>query len=721
MKSTRKLIVFILLLSSTASARKPTANRVKNTPHAYLRKATRRNKKRVTKISTTTVNRKKLSRFETRKLKSTEIWQSLGLKDDGVAYGNVGWSLSLSSDGHTVAVATQYKANWNTFGHVDVFGWNGTAWNRVGKRIEGDPLSTVESVSISGDGKRVAIGEPNFNQSAGRARVFTWNGDTWSQMGHSIRIEEGGMVGTGESVSLSSTGNVLAVGAPSTSTLSRNGQVRAYFWNAYDWRPLGQPIEGKHNHDQYGWSLALSADGHVLATGGYNGGDESANAGVYELSDHVWVQMGSEFTAAMTYDSYHMDYLSLSSDGKTFALGEPGDNTKGHYAGRARVFHWQDDNKWTQIGQDIFTESAGNRNSGYLGYSVSLSSQGDSVAVGGPTHGSKHLTVSSGRAVVFKWDGFAWAQIGQDFDGTGDYQHVGWSVALSSDGNTFAIGESSSRDIGHVKVYQIPIAATSVGSQGDLHYKTWKGEHYEYHGQCDIMLIKDDNFANGRGLQVQTRTKNGRFWSFNQAAAIMIGNDTLEIEGIKEAIQGDEGNRYWINGVYQGPLKTLGGFPVKNQIEYHTRRNFIVDLDSVYPGQKIVLSTWKEFVRVDIQNGTHESFGKSVGMLGDFSTGKILARDGSTELDDFLEFGNEWQVLPSEGMLFHKLKEPQFPNKCTLPDNNPRGDRHHRLEKVKVSEKEARDACSEISDEHDFNDCINDTVATQDLDMVTAY
>lgn len=189
-----------------------------------------------------------------------------------------------------------------------------------------------------------------------------------------------------------------------------------------------------------------------------------------------------------------------------------------------------------------------------------------------------------------------------------------------------------------------------------------------------MMLLKEENFADGLGLQIQIRTKILRSWSFNQAVAIKIGNDILEIEGTtddqlrKGAENQQSSNIYWINGVYQGPLKTIGGFPVRIQVVPYRRRrrNYIVDLGSVYPGQKIVLSTWNEYVRVDIQNGTLESFGKSVGMLGDFTTGKTVARDGITELlHDDLEYGSEWQVLPSDdGILFHNAIEPQFPNKC---------------------------------------------------------
>lgn len=60
---------------------------------------------------------------------------------------------------------------------------------------------------------------------------------------------------------------------------------------------------------------------------------------------------------------------------------------------------------------------------------------------------------------------------------------------------------------------------------------------------------------------------------------------------------------------------------------------------------------------------TSESIGNAVDVLGDFRTGKTLARGGATKLDDFSMLGNELQVLPHENMLFHDISKPQFPEK----------------------------------------------------------
>jgi hypothetical protein len=53
---------------------------------------------------------------------------------------------------------------------------------------------------------------------------------------------------------------------------------------------------------------------------------------------------------------------------------------------------------------------------------------------------------------------------------------------------------------------------------------------------------------------------------------------------------------------------------------------------------------------VDIQNATTTAFGKTVGLLGDFTTGKTLARDGTTELHDFADF---WKRMASATKWWH--------------------------------------------------------------------
>jgi len=191
----------------------------------------------------------------------------------------------------------------------------------------------------------------------------------------------------------------------------------------------------------------------------------------------------------------------------------------------------------------------------------------------------------------------------------------------------------------------------------------------------------------------------------------------LDVEITSVPGSGEDKRHYHINYEHLGPLTDLGGYPVT----ISPRNNkYTIDLDSKYPGQKIEIKTFKEFVSVKIIGATEESFGNAVGITGDFKTGNTYARDGSTVLNDFNELGMEWQVLPSDGKLFHEMARPQFPELCYLPED-PRGDRARRLAESDISEEAAEKACANLKDELDRKDCVYDILATQDMDMVGAY
>ena len=233
-----------------------------------------------------------------------------------------------------------------------------------------------------------------------------------------------------------------------------------------------------------------------------------------------------------------------------------------------------------------------------------------------------------------------------------------------------------------------------------------------------MVLLKDDDFADGLGLRVHIRTQIVRFWSYIRSATIQIGEEILELEGSGDSTA--DSNNYWYNYEYQGDLEDgLSGFPIVPKIHSPSKRSLTIDLNKKYPGQKIVLATFREFVRVDFVNGTKEAYGDTVGLLGNFTSGQTLARDGSTVLNDFYELGSEWQVLPFEPMLFHDVRQPQFPAKCIEPID-PRGERRRQLGELSVTEDQAEAACAHLN-AFDRKDCVYDILATQDLDMVGAY
>jgi hypothetical protein len=145
-------------------------------------------------------------------------------------------------------------------------------------------------------------------------------------------------------------------------------------------------------------------------------------------------------------DDWSGQSVSLSSDGKTVAIGAEGYDGNGDRSGHVRIFQWTESTSaWTQMGADINGEASED----YFGDSVSLSSDGKSVVVGAPYNGGNGE--DSGHVRIFQWAEATstWRQVGADIDGEKRGDKFGSSVSLSSDGKSVAIGAE-----GYVRIFQ---------------------------------------------------------------------------------------------------------------------------------------------------------------------------------------------------------------------------------------------------------------------------
>jgi hypothetical protein len=383
-------------------------------------------------------------------------WNQRGLDIDGEASIDLsGWSVSISSDGSVVAIgATGNDGNDTDSGHVRVYAWNGTAWVQRGLDINGEAAgnNSGQSVSISSDGNVVAIGahrnDGNGN-SAGHVRVYVWNGTAWVQRGLDIDGEAANNY-SGWSVSISSDGKVVAIGAyGNDGNGSDAGHVRVYAWNETAWVQRGLDIDGEAADDYSGYSVSISSDGKVVAIGAYGNDGNGSDAGyvrVYAWNETAWVQRGLDIEGEAADDNSGKS-VSISSDGNVVAIGAPGNDGNGSDAGHVRVYAWNG-TAWVQRGLDIDGEAASDRS----GWSVSISSDGNVVAIGAT--GNDGNGNSAGHVRVYAWNGTAWVQRGLDIDGEAADDNSGFSVSISSDGNVVAIGAPGNNGYnGHVRVY----------------------------------------------------------------------------------------------------------------------------------------------------------------------------------------------------------------------------------------------------------------------------
>jgi hypothetical protein len=245
--------------------------------------------------------------------------------------------------------------------------------------------------------------------------------------------------------------------------------------------------------------------------------------------------------------------------------------------------------------------------------------------------------------------------------------------------------------------------------KGDPHIETWSGIKYDFHGVCDLVLLHNPGFEQGLGMHIHVRTKRLKQFSYVSSAVLRIGDETLEVMGdIHE-------NLYWLNKQPNENLeKGISGYPITYRKVNSKQHNFTVELGD---NKSIVIKTFKKFVRVSFVGATQQSFGTSRGLLGSFGSGKMMGRDNVTVFENTDEFGQEWQVLTYEDMLFHNVEGPQAPAKCEMPvASNLR----RRLAESQISEDDAKIACARVNRE-DFDLCVFDVMATGDVDVFGAY
>ena len=114
-----------------------------------------------------------------------------------------------------------------------------------------------KSVVLDLKRSEVVLNDENGSNS-GHARVYQWNGSIWSQLGSDINGEAGNDH-SGWSVSLSSDGTIIAIGAIyNDGNGGDSGHVRVYRYSFAEWSQIGSDINGEVSGDRFGHSVSLS-------------------------------------------------------------------------------------------------------------------------------------------------------------------------------------------------------------------------------------------------------------------------------------------------------------------------------------------------------------------------------------------------------------------------------------------------------------------------------
>ena len=361
----------------------------------------------------------------------------------------------------------------------------------------GEDFQFGTAVAVSGDGNTMAVGAvgetsaskginsvPSGNAPySGAVHVYSRSATGWKQQAYvkASNTAEGAQFGG--SVALSKDGNLLAVGAPGESSAAKGingdqndrsiddaGAVYLFTRNGTMWTQQAY-VKASNTFATdtgyaFGTALALSADGKTLAVGsaaeasngwGVNGNqtDHSAqDAGAvytFVYDGNNWSQQGYLKPWNTTAGGGLFGYaVGLSGNGDTLAVGAQNEDAT---RGGVYVFR-RAHGVWSQ--ETRFPDAPNAEGDDQLGCSVAISDDGNTIVSGAceedallvgiqpPTAGGNDRSTDVSTGAAYVWvhgaDGRWSLQTYMKSFNTRVNDQFGWSLAMSGDGNTIAVG-----------------------------------------------------------------------------------------------------------------------------------------------------------------------------------------------------------------------------------------------------------------------------------------
>ena len=305
------------------------------------------------------------------------------------------------------------------------------AWSKISELV-GASGDRLRDLTLSSDGMTMAIGlSGSQNYYAGEVKVYRKANDTWIQVGSALlgtqpldRLSLGYSGNFGSEIKLNSTGTVMLVSepnrdGPSIGGASNYGMTQAYQFNGNEWVAMGEPIlKGLGT----GNSIAIDSSGEkiaVLSAGRY-GFDITRT---YDWDGSNWQSTGEFTTADRGLYNSERTSLGMSDDGNVLVVGKPD----------GVLVYERINGNWVIRGLEFDNGISGDDS----GFSVDISSDGNTVVIGSPHMGNS--ANGKGSVSVHDWNGSEWIMRGGLLPEPDQSEHrIGHTVAISGDGNSVA-------------------------------------------------------------------------------------------------------------------------------------------------------------------------------------------------------------------------------------------------------------------------------------------
>lgn len=378
-----------------------------------------------------------------------------------------GLSIALTDDGNTLAVGApressnasgvdgdQTNNEESESGAVYIFNRSGTVWSQQAYLKASNPQSGDgfgHSVALSNNGNTLAVSAPregsnatgvdgdqanNDARESGAVYVFSRHDSVWSQQAYlkASNTKKGDRFG--QSLDISGDGNTLAVGAQwedsnatgvdgeqTNSHAENSGAVYVFSRSGASWAQQAYlKASNTGEEDMFGFSVSLSGDGNTLAAGAIyedsgaigvdgdqnnNGAENSGAVYVFSRNDGIWSQQAYLRASYPGEEAEFGFSVSLSDDGNTLAVGEPGESGSGGGVGGGEVtlpvevpksgavyLFSRENTVWSQ---KTYIKAPSSKEDEQFGVRVALSGDGKTLAVGAPSEGSSATGVGGDR------------------------------------------------------------------------------------------------------------------------------------------------------------------------------------------------------------------------------------------------------------------------------------------------------------------------------------
>ena len=367
------------------------------------------------------------------------------------------------------------------------------------------------SIALSQDGTILAVGAPwatiDGKLTAGMVQVYQQRnsngggggGGGWDTRGPAVVGQNAGDQ-FGSSVSLSSDGSVLAVGAPTYTGVgnkNRSGNVRVFVHGpANRYELLGSDIAGLAATDHFGVAVALSPNGRRVAIGApYHDNGTGRNRlvsgqlQVYELdddNDNAATAAGSQWNVIASFQGTdHLDWFGWSVDivnadsrngaeSSVVCAGAPRNLEYGGYV----TCYTDRGGTWQQLGNKALRNNIEPvRYDDSWGNALSISQDGNRVAIGSPgKNGALGGVLNTGMVAVYDYDVASnnWNLLGgpgaltlQHAPSNNQDSSFQFGSSLDLVGSVLAVG---SPGLGQVDLYEFQ----SHSGQWQRHSQSWK-------------------------------------------------------------------------------------------------------------------------------------------------------------------------------------------------------------------------------------------------------